>query len=837
MSDEAQEAAREAAAVLANQRWDAASPKVDLAHKYLVSKRVALPEGIRQEGDLLLIPLKALEDNRIVSLQTIAPDGTKLYLKDGRTTRTRTTIGMNHLIREEDTNDPARDQTIYVAEGWATGYTIAHVMQAPVVVAFSTSNLRHVVEYLIERYVRKYGFELIVAADNDRWTGQAGVNVARKAVHPPFGRVAIPDFKPEHLVLPPGETKGPTDFNDLFILEGPEAVRYWLQPDHAREAVISVPGAPDIEPEPELDKADDTAPPPPPPDEKFPWYDRAPFRCLGYDHDTYFYLPREKGQVAELTAAAHDRKTLLPLAPLDWWQDTFPSKKEGINWTEAANALLRRSHLAGVFQHSQIRGRGCWPDEDGVILHLGDRLLAPGGKSFVDPETFTCSQKLTYERKAHLIGPSTKRAMPLEEAKRILGLFEDLAWHEGASAYLLAGWTALAPVCGALPWRPHVFLLGSTGSGKTTIVRDLILPLLGGSGQYFEGGTTEAGIRQKLRADALPVVYDEAEAVDIRTDARIQQILGLARSASSTGAETAKGTTGGKAMTFQTRSMFCFAAIGGAVRQEADKTRIALLQLRSPSDVGAEERRVHWARWAPKVKQLTSEHGRELFARTLQWLRSGRLREALAIFTTQASVLLGNARAGDQYGTLYAGAWTLQSDDVPSEQEAREFISNGALDAYIADQAPEGIRVIDVILQQLERIDTSHGPKMATVGQLIEACRKPSEYVREDDARNRLRQIGIRIDARRDEMVLVLANKSEWIARALRDSPYAANIQAAFRTIKHAEAGGTVNFGGFYSRATLIPLRSIDNWWITAPEAPLNGSAPGIEVPEAEATA
>jgi putative DNA primase/helicase len=307
----------------------------------------------------------------------------------------------------------------------------------------------------------------------------------------------------------------------------------------------------------------------------------------------------------------------------------------------------------------------------------------------------------------------------------------------------------------------------------------------------------------------------------------LQKILELARSASSTGAIVAKGTTHGHAMTFNIRSMFCLAAVGGAVRHEADKSRVAMVQLRSPSDVGAEVRREHWKRWKLKLRGVTPEVGRELFSRTLHWLRSGKLAETIAVFTTQASIILGNARAGDQYGTLYAGAWTLMSDEVPGEDEAREILLTGALGAYVEDQAPEGIRVIDVIMQQRERIDTPDGPKMLTVGELVEACRQPGR-VTEAVATTALRQIGIRVEPEHDGWALWVAHKSEWMSRVLQNTPYSANIAGAFRTLRGVRAKGTVNFGGFYSRATVVPLVAVDSWWHgdNVPATFGNGKAP-----------
>ena len=77
---------------------------------------------------------------------------------------------------------------------------------------------------------------------------------------------------------------------------------------------------------------------------------------------------------------------------------------------------------------------------------------------------------------------------------------------------LLAGWVALAPTCGCLDWRPHIWLTGGAGTGKSLIHR-FISPLLHDMGVPVSGNTTEAGLRQTLKSDALPVVFDEAESM------------------------------------------------------------------------------------------------------------------------------------------------------------------------------------------------------------------------------------------------------------------------------------------------------------------------------------
>jgi len=85
-------------------------------------------------------------------------------------------------------------------------------------------------------------------------------------------------------------------------------------------------------------------------------------------------------------------------------------------------------------------------------------------------------------------------------------------------------------------------------NGKTWLVDNIIAPALGDSSLTVQSNSTEAGIRQRLKQDARPVIFDEAEGESQHARQRMQAVLELARQASSDGvAEIAKGTAGGKA--------------------------------------------------------------------------------------------------------------------------------------------------------------------------------------------------------------------------------------------------------------------------------------------------
>jgi putative DNA primase/helicase len=229
--------ARESAAAT----WRAALPaRAD--HPYLTAKRIEA-HGIRQDGDDLVIPMRAAS-GELHSLQTIAPDGTKHFAKDGRVTGCYFAVG-----------EP--DGAICIAEGFATAASIHEATGKAVAVAFNAGNLAAVAR---ELHAKLRPVRIILCADDDyRTDGNPGIREATKAARAVGGLLAIPDF---------GDNRphGATDFNDLARHAGADAIKRALANAAAPEASShqgATPSAPAAEewPEPQPLIADGTLPP------------------------------------------------------------------------------------------------------------------------------------------------------------------------------------------------------------------------------------------------------------------------------------------------------------------------------------------------------------------------------------------------------------------------------------------------------------------------------------------------------------------------------------------------------------------------------------------------
>jgi putative DNA primase/helicase len=482
-----------------------------------------------------------------------------------------------------------------------------------------------------------------------------------------------------------------------------------------------------------------TPPPTEPPADSGPtrWDE---FGLLGVDRGTFFYHPREGGQILALSAAAHTATNLLQLAGERWWQDRWPRYNAdgeviGIRWQSVNSDLFRAQYQIGIFDPWRSRGPGVWLDEDRPVIHLGDRIIVDGEVRDVrdGPE----GSNYIYDKDYAIEGPGDAKPLSEKDGMGLLVVACSFNWEQESAGMLLVGWLFLAPICGALDWRPHIWLTAAAGSGKTTVLFRFLVKLLGNFALKPVGASTEAGIRQKLASAARPVIFDEAESNEDDDKRRIQRILDLARVSSSRDqGEVLKGTIGGDGMNFAVRSMFLLCSISTALKQNADKTRFTVLTLlRATERLNAAEAADQWKKIDAELKHVaTPETGRAMIARACAMVHV--IREAAAVFSDACAVQLGNQRLGDQYGTLCAGAWALCNANVPTPEDAAMWLSMYPLTAF----AEESKAVTDegslrgTLLEHKIKVDLpDRGAQTRTVRELVERIGAGASLGPDDD--------------------------------------------------------------------------------------------------------
>lgn len=523
------------------------------------------------------------------------------------------------------------------------------------------------------------------------------------------------------------------------------------------------------------------------------------FRILGYDHERYYILQYEKCQIMTYTKSDFSEAGLIELAPLDWWELNFGGDKGGINKKAAMNWIVRKAGSRGVYDMERIRGRGAWTDKGRSIFHHGGHLSVDG----VHCEITDLSSRYVYEMSKPLPEISGV-ALSAEHGQALLDLAREFSWHKPASAALIAGWIALAPVGGAIAWRPHLWINGGAGSGKSTILGKFVNHLMNGIRLYANGNSSEAGIRQKLKSDALPVLFDESESATERDSMRIQSVLSMVRQASTESqAETYKGTAGGDAMSFHIRSMFCLASIQVGIKYQADIERMTVLALRSSRDDPNADATWQRIKEALHVMHKDEELPARLVRRSLNMLPT--TLKNIEVFSKAAAIRFGSQRDGDQYGTLLAGAWSLKSDIVATIEEASAMIEEYDWSEHRENnEVDEGERALAALMGALVRI---HGGASVTVNELIrysQGQEVPGVTLGTNASADAvLQRHGMRCEGK----VLVLSNTSNELKRLLEGTPFEADVKGALLRVRGAtKYPRTIKFNGITTRAIQLPL-------------------------------
>lgn len=447
----------------------------------------------------------------------------------------------------------------------------------------------------------------------------------------------------------------------------------------------------------------------------------------------------------------------------------------------------------GKYREEMTRGSGVYADDDNpdiLIINSGAALWRSDGKlqeRMSDGLLYSASEDLD-------IRPDTPQAN-VAECIEIYDLLQTWRWKRETDALLVLGWIGAAGLTGAHDWRSHGLMTGKPEFGKSTL-QCLIANLLGNGCLGIDAKTSEAGIRQKLRQSALPILVDEAEA----KGKHIKSIMDFLRSSSS-GSQILRGSSEGTHMSFTVRAMGMLSAVNAPKLDETDSGRYVRFHLIEAPKVETPD--ILQPRGARKVRKI----GRRIHARMIaSWPR---IRAAADLCHAVIKKLTGSRRYADTHAPIVASAWAMLHDEAMSAEQAEEFVSkiDFSEEAVKAKAAKEESTVLTHLLGTIVNVKADGVNEQMTIA---DACQEALANGKNSAAMKVLRNYGIRPEIINDRpMLLVLETATELVKLFQESRTFAdADLEAAFQRVPGAweKRYKPTQLGGVSKRPLVLPF-------------------------------
>lgn len=579
-------------------------------------------------------------------------------------------------------------------------------------------------------------------------------------------------------------------------------------------------------------------------------------------HDGIFYFLTTLGELRGLAADKVANKHIVAMFAPDsqYLIDAWPRKSKvktkdhdgneieewivsGWRTDDVAMLLMDVAAGKGVWDaREKVRGRGAWLGDDGaLVLHSGNHVLIDGAwkrpgeyYGMVYPTAPpgpkpALEQKPAIELAPALVGSLRTRGIEIAEdisaGALVFELIKTWNWSRpDIDPYLLMGWLTCGPFGGAFDYRPMVWVTGDSATGKSALQK-FIAFLLGDGGLLQSPDATEAGVRQILGQQTIPVAIDEAEAE--ANSSKILALVRLARLATSSQGDLARGGQDHKGHTFKARTCFLFTSILVPPIPPQDKNRLAVLELGTlPGDLRepAMDKR--------EIAALGAQLRREFVDNWRHWPAM------LAKYRNTLIDVGGHGgRVADQFGTLLAGAHMVVDPETTSSDvwEWGNRLKVSTL-AETSDNVSEADLCVGHLLSTLVQLQGHGTPRLVSdwlwqAAQPLPDAMWGSEGLDEVAAQKRaankmLEKIGLRVmfaplpkaDAVDDGrprptpgmQYLCIASSHQGLARQFEGQRWAGGVWAqAVKRIKGAVPGQTQRIGNAPAKCTMIPVDAL----------------------------
>jgi len=455
-------------------------------------------------------------------------------------------------------------------------------------------------------------------------------------------------------------------------------------------------------------------------------------QCLGHRDRNYYFIGHETQTILKISGRElQDKKALRELCSNDaYWMRAYGSSSENFQWDRVGADLMAKCHQAGIYDENNVRGRGCWMDNGRVVFHGGDRLVVDG----VPCDPIAIKSVNIYQKLPRFFDMSHSTPLTAAEGKNIVMLSYKLRWrgHSHLTADLFTGLIATSMICGALRWRTHGWISGPPGSGKSWCINSFAARCIGAMAARPEGSSTEAGIRQDIQSEAIPVLYDEAEAHGRQGTDRRNMIIQMMRSASTDGGgKLLKGGASHRGHSFKIQSQFLLASIGVNLTEAADATRCLVLELEGGKLYTPDEQLENIRQFREierAIAALPDDLPQKLLARMLTHVHDVR---ALADRTAEILMRrLGAStirRVGDLLAAPLSGWWFLTHDRMPTDDEINQWLDRYTWNTWMGggialptDEASSVLTYLGTRKVRLEwEVDSRNGNAERTIAELL----------------------------------------------------------------------------------------------------------------------
>ncbi len=515
----------------------------------------------------------------------------------------------------------------------------------------------------------------------------------------------------------------------------------------------------------------------------------AYFMPLGHSDGNHYFYRKDSSHIIKATSFTVTQ--LLNIAPLKFWEDNYFGTRS-IDWIWAQNDLIQSSIAAGPFDSHRIRGTGVWRDQSKNIVNTGEHLIVDGKKT----NQADLSSYFIYVKTSKMFSDLHKNPLSAEEGKLLTGVTEAFNWQNPGDGRLLAGWVFIARIVGALTIHPHIWVTGGKGTGKSTLL-GMIGKILGPEQGKLSviGASTEAGIRQSIKCNSIPVVFDEFEQEGKRSQARIDSIIELLRSAwSTTEGKVIKGSANGDSVEYSLNFSALVSSIRVRLQNDADRSRFSVLELLTHDSNPAKAAELNAA-----IANITPEWAERFLSRGCSMIEN--IIKCQDIFS-QAIAGRTSQRHGQQLGTLLAGWWCLENDGIVTGEQAlrvcQDFLEFNEPEQDVTDEQECLTHLMTTAILFRTASDTFE---------------QSIEYVidnPEDQATpiNILKTMyGIKL---KDGFVLI-AHRNAELSKIYRETRWADNWSLSLKRLKGALIKEGESFGGRKnkSRAVAIPANLI----------------------------